>query len=611
MVDKPIKLSPPSADSLAMKQIISLLLISILTLATNLSHASDAVYDKYRHLVNHLDERDNVLSFINENNYLSDRLQKKWLFFLAKKKRWQGYIDAYKPSKNTSLQCYHLTALYYTGQESLALSKVKPLWLTGHKQPKACGPLFTIWRESDIFSKQLLWKRFSLAIEARQYTLAKALMQSMDAEDRKVAKKWIMVSHVPQKLKTLRFPKHEQNAAVHTHGLRKLVKINTDSAIKHWHEVKDKYAFSHEQRQWFIRTVALYAAMRNREDAEQWFVQLDVDVTPTMHLEWRVRAALKNRHWKNVATAIDAMPDTLRQKHCWQYWYARSVAALGNKDKAMVIYKKLSQQRHYYGFLASHRAKLPMNMQEDNYKDNDLLLEDYQTHINHINTLYKKKQTHKANLLSYELANSLSKEAQYQLAREYSDWQWHAKALMLANLSQYKHDLRIRFPLAHMALIEKFSKQYQIEKPLIYAIIRQESTFRKKAKSSANAMGLMQVIPSTARKIARKHRIPLGNLNKMYQPKTNVNVGTAYLHHLSKRFNSHPVLMAAAYNAGPRQVYYWLKKHPFHDSDIWIETLPWGETRNYLKNVLSFYAVYQYRLNKTPSIKTFMRPIEI
>ena len=122
-------------------------------------------------------------------------------------------------------------------------------------------------------------------------------------------------------------------------------------------------------------------------------------------------------------------------------------------------------------------------------------------------------------------------------------------------------------------------------------------------------MGLMQVIPSTARRVSRRNNIKLHNLKQMYQPKTNMQVGTAYLKLLSKRFNNHPVLMAAAYNAGPSQVNRWLKKHDAKSPDVWIETLPWGETRNYLKNVLSFYAVYQYRLKKAPSIDPFMKEI--
>jgi soluble lytic murein transglycosylase len=592
-----------------MKKINKVTLGGALLFVFSPSFAGDAVYDKYRILLGRLGDKAAVSAFVNDNNYLSDRLRKKWLGHLYRGKDYHGYVANYVPTRRASTRCQYLYALYQTGQKDLALKKVSPLWLSGHKQPKSCAPLFSLWQKSDFYSKTLLWKRFSLAVDARQYGLARSLKTYMTPEDKTIANKWIRISHAPHKLRTYAFPPHSQNAAIHAHALRKWVKRDSSSAIKHWEKVKDIHAFNHEQKQGIYRTIALYAAMRNKPHAETWFKKLDQSITPKMHLEWRVRSALKKRDWARVNRVIAQLPAKLKDKSCWQYWYARSFEALGQNQKAQKIYKTLSKKRHYYGFLASYRGKLPPNMQHDQYEDNDALLRQYKKQIAYINELYKNKQTHKAHLLSYELANDLSNEERYQLAREYADWKWHAKALAMANLSEHKDDLRLRFPLAHEALIDKYAKQYNIEKPFIFAIIRQESTFRTHAKSSANAMGLMQVIPSTARRVSRRNKIKLGALKNMYKPKVNMQVGTAYLKILSKRFNNHPVLMAAAYNAGPSQVNYWLRKHASKSPDIWIETLPWGETRNYLKNVLSFYAVYQYRLNQAPSIKPFMKEI--
>lgn len=571
--------------------------------------AGDQVYDRYQVLLGQLGNQQAVSHFVKENNYLSDRLRKKWLAYLWTRKEYASYVKYYVPTTSASSQCQYLYALYRTGQQEEALKSVKPLWLKGHKQPASCKPLFALWQKSHFYNNTLLWERFGLALEKRQYTFARSLKQYMTPEDKEVADKWIKVSHAPHTLKSLSFPAHSQNAAIHTHGLRKWVKQNSSHAIKHWHQVKNKHSFSHEQKQWIYRTIALYAAMRNKPYAEEWFAKLDQDITPEMHLEWRVRYALKQKNWANVNKVIANFPTELKNKPAWQYWYARSFESLGQKEKAQSIYQRLSQKRHYYGFLASYRGKIAPNMQHNRYEDNDALLKSYEKQIAYINELYKNKQKHKANLISYELANDLSNEQQYQLAREFAEWEWHAKALAMANQSQHRDDLRLRFPLAHKELVERYAKQYNVEKPLIYAIIRQESTFRTHAKSSANAMGLMQVIPSTARRVSRKNNIKLADMKQMYQPKVNMQVGTAYLKHLSKRYDNHPVLMAAAYNAGPGQVNRWLRKKEAKSPDIWIETLPWGETRNYLKNVLSFYAVYQYRLKQPLSIDPFMKEI--
>lgn len=592
-----------------MKTINSIILGGLLLFFVLPVCAGDQVYDRYRVLLGQLGNQQAVSQFVKENNYLSDRLRKKWLGHLWQRKDYHTFVTHYVPSKRASSQCQYLYALYKTGQKEAALKAVEPLWLSGKKQPASCRPIFSVWLKSKYYNKSLLWKRYGLAVDKKQYAFARSLKQYMTLNEKKLANKWIRVSVAPHKLKSISFPPHKQNAAIHTHGLRKLVKRNCDDAINHWKKVQNKHDFSHEQKQRIYRTIALYAAMRNKPYAENWFAKLDQNITPDMHLEWRIRFALKEKDWARVNRVIGNFPEKLKNEPAWQYWYGRSFEALGQKKKAQSIYKKLSQKRHYYGFLASYRGKLAPNMEHDDYEDNDALLKKYEKQIAHINHLYKHKQKHKARLLSYELSNDLNNEQRYQLAREFSDWQWHAKALAMANLSKHHDDLRLRFPLAHKKLVDKYAKQYKIEKPFIYAIIRQESTFRTHAKSSANAMGLMQVIPSTARRVSQKNNIKLGHLKQMYQPRVNMQVGTAYLRHLSKRFDNHPVLMAAAYNAGPGQVNRWLRKHEPKSADIWIETLPWGETRNYLKNVLSFYAVYQYRLKQPLSIDPFMKEI--
>ncbi len=592
-----------------MKHLMKLAQALILSLCCEVSLASDAVFDEYKRLLTKLDDTQEIQSFIDKNNYLSDRLRKKWLSYLAKNKSYELFLQNYIPSKSIARRCQYLTALYHTGKTDSALQQVEPIWLSGESLPESCDNLLSVWRTSNYFSNDLLWRRFNLAIENKSYGLAKHLASDMAQDDQELAKKWILISKAPHKIRSIHLHPHEKNTAMLTHGIRKLIKGNINNAIKNWQHMKKSHQFTHEQTQHILRTIALYSAMRNRQDAIKWFNKLDSTLMSTMHHEWRVRAALKQTDWLNVKKAIEALPQELKDNPCWQYWHARALSKLGESKKALNIYENLSKKRHYYGFLASFQAQLKPSMQHEKETNSVSVLNNYKDEINHIKTLYQEKKTHKANLLSYELANNLNDLELIELAQIYEQWGWHEKALSVANTSKHKDHLHLRFPLAHKSLVIKNAKQYKVSPSLVFAVIRQESTFRKNAKSTANAMGLMQVIPSTAKKVAKGNEIKLTKINDMYQPKINVQVGTAYLNELSKRFHNHPILMAAAYNAGPRQVQYWLKKHPKNDPDIWIETLPWGETRNYLKNILSFYAVYQYRLDKEPNIKPFMAPL--
>jgi soluble lytic murein transglycosylase len=169
------------------------------------------------------------------------------------------------------------------------------------------------------------------------------------------------------------------------------------------------------------------------------------------------------------------------------------------------------------------------------------------------------------------------------------------------------NQLRLRFPLPFHPNVRQLSQDYQIPMELIYAIMRQESGFREDVVSSAGAHGLMQVMPSTAHLIAAREKISYNDKKQLLMPKKNITLGAAYLKDLSKRFANNVILMVAAYNAGPRQVHYWLQHKSPEEMDIWIETLPWRETRNYLKNVLSFYAVYQYRMQHKADLSFVMK----
>jgi soluble lytic murein transglycosylase len=186
---------------------------------------------------------------------------------------------------------------------------------------------------------------------------------------------------------------------------------------------------------------------------------------------------------------------------------------------------------------------------------------------------------------------------------------WYGKTIYLSGADDMKDQLLLRFPLVYLRLIQQLSQNYGIPAELILAIIRQESAFRDDIVSSAGAKGLMQLMPQTAALIAKREKIAYRSKQDLFLSSKNINLGVAYLHELAKHFHGHPLLMAAAYNAGPRQVTYWISNHPPQDIDIWIETLPWKETRNYLKNIIAFYAVYQYRMHTKPDLKIFMRPV--
>ena len=223
--------------------------------------------------------------------------------------------------------------------------------------------------------------------------------------------------------------------------------------------------------------------------------------------------------------------------------------------------------------------------------------------------MYLSHQTVQASRLLNDFVSELPKDEKSALAFWIADHlHWHGKSIYLSNNDELNNQLSLRFPLAHRKTIKEYAENYHIPQEFIYAIIRQESSFQEDVVSSAGANGLMQVMPATAHLVARHEKIPYTDKNQLLTSQKNIHIGTAYLQQLAKQFHQHPVLMAAAYNAGPRQANYWLKNHEPKEIDIWIETLPWRETRNYLKNIIAFYAVYQYRMQEKLNLNNVMRP---
>jgi len=545
------------------------------------------------------------VEFIKGTAPLSTKLREKWLYALAKNKDWKNFNLYYQPSNDISLICYDQMAKYNSGEHQEALKASIPLWLTGDSRPPACNSLFDLLIKDENFDQKLITQRISLALNTRNIQLARYLL------------KLYKVPHVTE-LQTLnsiyqnpatisKFNPSAFNSDIYLYGLKRMVSININQAIKFWQQNKTRKMLNLAQQQDFLAHMALYKAMRNHEDAIEWFAKVKPQFYNDVLVDWQIRFALKRKNWKQVSTLINNSKN--KDTPCWQYWLARSYEEQGKTAQAQAIYQSLAQSRQYYGFLASiHLKKIP-NFINEKPNMNQETLKPYQAFTDQVQTLYTTKQSLQASRLLNDFISELSKEEAsalvYWIATKL---QWHGKAVYLSNNETLNNQLMLRFPLAYKDTISLYSKQYAVPPEFIYAIIRQESGFRDDATSLAGARGLMQVMPYTAGVVSKADKIPYSDQRQLFLSQKNINIGVAYLKQLSKRFK-HPILVAAAYNAGPKQVVYWIKTHPPKDIDIWIETLPWQETRNYLKNIMAFYVVYQYRLNQKPDLGSFLQAL--
>ncbi len=543
------------------------------------------------------------LEFVKENTPLANKLRDKWLYELARTKDWKQYVAYYQPTSDINLVCYNQIAHYNLGQEEEVLRDSASIWLIGESRPQACNTLFDLLLNNNKFDQNLITQRITLALDKRNISLARYLLKHYKVPHPKEVDQLSAIHQRPTLITSLEPSGFNSN--LYLYGLKRLVSTNMDQAIKIWNLPKTKIIMNEEHQQAFLSHVTLYKAMRNSEDTLLWFKQIKPQYYNDVLVDWQIRFALKLGHWQRVEELINHSKN--KELPCWQYWLARALDAQGNKEKAQVIYESLSKNRQYYGFLASLRLNKKPSFENEQVTTDLNTLKPYKSIIDQIYNLHLAKQDAQASRLLNDFISELPKEEASALVYWVdTSLQWHGKSVYLSDNEKLNNQLMLRFPLAYKNTVTMYAKQYSVPPEFVYAIIRQESGFRENVVSFAGARGLMQLMPHTASIVSKESKIAYKNQEQLFLSQKNINIGIAYLKQLTKRFSNHPVLVAAAYNAGPSQVVYWLKNHPPKEIDLWIETLPWQETRNYLKNVMAFAIVYQYRLNQKPNLAPFL-----
>lgn len=562
-------------------------------------------FQKYIYWSTHLPTQPDpeFIEFINKKTPLSQKLRGQWLYQLALKKDWGEFLKYYQPSNDISLQCYEQMARINLGQTTLALPRAKALWLQNTTQPPSCDNVFKWLLTTQDPTQSLVTQRIQLALEHQNQSLAVYLLKRFKPPRLVEARLLESIHQQPRRIMSLTSgPLHGD---FFLYGLKRLVPHHMEEAIHDWEEPKARQLMNQAQSQSFLNFLVIYKAMRNHKDTVQWFMKIKPQYYTDLLLEWRIRYALKHQQWRVVTQLIPKISQ--HEEPCWKYWLARASQAQGLTDKARLIYQSLAKTRSYYGFLASLRLKTHFSFHNESVQQQKQRLRIYRPITEQVKKLYQSHHVVEAARLVNDFTSELPKDDKSAFVQWLAeDLKWYAKAIDVSNAEELSNQLSLRFPLPHYSQVHQSSAQYQIPPEFIYAVIRQESGFKNDALSPAGAHGLMQLMPQTAKIMAKEQKIAFKNNQQLFFVEQNIKIGTAYLHQLAKRFHNHPILMAAAYNAGPTQVNHWLHDQSPSAIDIWIESLPWRETRNYLKNIIAFYAVYQYRINQKSDIAWFM-----
>ncbi|MBW3505866.1 transglycosylase SLT domain-containing protein [Pseudomonas sp. NKUCC02_KPG] len=526
----------------------------------------------------------------------------RWLRWLADRGDWATFAKYYDPKLNfTELDCLNGQYELQHNRKAEGYANAEKLWLVGKAQPAACDALFSQWAADGQLTEQKRWQRVKLAAEARNYALATQLANGLNTLGPQ-ARLMIDVAQKPDMLsQPSRFaPASEAMSDAVGLGLRRLARQDPEKAAS----LLDTYAtnmhFSRDEKVAIAREIGLTFARRYDSRGLDIMTKYDPELRDNTVTEWRLRLLLRLGRWEDAYQLTRKLPQDLATTSRWRYWQARSLELAEPKNpQAQVLFKKVANERDFYGFLAADRAQTPYQLNNRPLMLSPQLVKKVRNTpgVQRALEFHDRGQIVDGRREWYYVSRLFSRDEMVAQARLAYDLKWYFPAIRTISQAQYWDDLDIRFPMAHRDTLVREAKLRGLHSSWVFAITRQESAFMDDARSGVGASGLMQLMPATAKETARKFNIPLASPQQVLNPDKNIQLGAAYLSQVHGQFNGNRVLASAAYNAGPGRVRQWLKGANHLGFDVWIESIPFDETRQYVQNVLSYSVIYGQKLN--------------
>ncbi|MFC6673570.1 transglycosylase SLT domain-containing protein [Marinobacterium aestuariivivens] len=544
---------------------------------------------------------------------LASRLQRRWLNELAQRRDWTALLQAAGKLEitGTHYRCLTLVARLNTGDRKGAFSEAADLWDVGESQPDACDPLFDSWIKAGQLSSDIAYSRFWKAIDSGNPSLARYVERYITRADHKaVTAKFWQVSAKPALLadSTTLKGANAGHGRIAAHGIRALARKDLEQAFSLWLRERERLEIGARTREELDRYFGVRLGKNFLPDLEKKLQRLDPDYRYPDVTEWRIRNALTRLDWHQVLDQIARLPEDLQQSDRWRYWRNVAAESLGAEpaDRRLDDIEKLTAERSFYGFLAAETHDLPYDLNDEpaRFSQADLQQLERSAAFQRMRELLNLKQEYPARSEWNHAQTRLNPKERHAAAHLVNQWGWHDQAIRGAISAQRWNDLSIRFPQPYRALFDQYADSRGINRTWALSIARQESAFQANVQSRAGARGLMQLMPRTASQTAKRYQVPYRSVSDLYSPTTNIALGTAYLAQMLERFDGNRVFATAAYNAGPHRISRWLEERGRLPLDIWVETIPFDETRNYVQNVLAFGVIYDVRADRATRMLT-------
>ncbi len=531
----------------------------------------------------------------------AEDLRRNFLYLLAHRKDWHAFLALYRPESNDTLACYALQARLARGEKLDFARDLATLWREP-SLPASCNAVQAWAHDHGLLTKARLWRRIERAADARRSDTIASLALWLPHKDAVVARRLVSA---------LRHPAGAVRAAAHWSdtvrnrkaamlAVTQLARGSSASAVRAWPRLRQHFHFPAAMQDRILRSLALHRAYDFGDDALALLAALPDTAEDDATRAWRVRIAVAGRNWSAALAGLDALDATQKQEDSWRYLRARVLQKLGEHEKARAGFTALANAPDYWGFLAADHldtayAICPSDPPSDAAREQALLARPGFTRAFE---LFAVGMLHDARREWLHALRDTDVESQQLIADLAFRRGWYSRAIFTYSYGDSLHFYQERFPFVYRKSVNAAARETGLDPAWIYALIRAESAWIPDAGSRADARGLMQLRPGTARRVAHRHHIRFdGNL---FEPRMNIVLGTHYLARMMQRYNGAPWLAAAAYNAGPIRVDEWLDARAALDPDLFVATIPYRETRRYVVAVMAYSVIYDWLLNGKP-----------
>ncbi|HEU4708965.1 MAG TPA: transglycosylase SLT domain-containing protein [Methylophilaceae bacterium] len=529
----------------------------------------------------------------------ADRVRGEWLKQLGKRQDWDTFFKQYPELRrqDAAVTCYAYQGRALQGDQ-VALAEAKPLWNVSTDQPDNCDDLFDMMFKARILGEEDVWHRLRLALQDGKISLAKSVVKRLPDYTTAYPKLLDRVYENPQRTLEKRIVsfKSQYGRELNLYAMERVARSQPDLAEDLWGKLDNN--FSSEDQRYLWGRLALQAARAHDPRALQWYQRAGDALLDEEQLEWRARAAMRAEDWPALQSAIDAMPPKQQEEPTWRYWKARALKEQRHVAEANAIFVELSRGHGFYALLAEEEMGDVMSAPDSFYKPAEVEIQA----VKQLPGIQRALELHRQDLrwesrAEWALAAQQLDDKQLLAAAEVAfREEWYDIAINTAEKTRYTRNFALMYPTPYLDRMMGYIRDNDLDEAWVYGLIRQESRFVSNAKSHVGASGLMQVMPATAKWIAKR----LG-LGRNYHPgminqlDTNLQFGTHYLRYTLDRMDGQTLLATAAYNAGPSRPKRWAGPQPLEGA-IYAEGIPFTETRDYVKKVMSNAYFYAQRL---------------